>query len=411
VVEPAKNIALFIDGTWNEPSKNEETNVRKLFHASRFDVAGRAPQVTYYLPGVGTDIKQSHPGMPAGLYGGDLSFKDQLLKEMPVSGSVLRSAIGGGFGKGTAARIKEAYCFLSSEYDRDRGDKLFIFGFSRGAFAARSLAGFVSRVGTLLRDKLHLVEAAYRIYEEGADPEDTPLREFLLEFAGQAMIRSIEDEGAMLIHLVGVWDTVGALGLPGRLRRFTAKHTEYHQTEVPPTVLAARHALALHELRKPFEPLLWSNRNHHPGLLQVWFPGAHADVGGGYGKDASALADNALRWMAGEAMTFGLQIEPHTWWMNTSSGNEVLHHEIRKWFYWLTPTVRPQLQRLLDAPGPSDMDNALYFHESVGRHLRDRAARTYQFPKPDVNGQLEQVDELALRLFVRSRLLGLDPRH
>jgi len=191
-----------------------------------------------------------------------------------------------------AARIKEAYGFLSAEYDRGRGDKVFIFGFSRGAFAARSLAGFVSRVGTLLRDKLDLVEAAYRIYEEGADPEDTPLREFLLEFAGQAMIRSIEDQGAMLIHLVGVWDTVGALGLPGRLRRFTARHTEYHQTEVPPTVLAARHALALHELRKPFEPLLWSNRNHHPGLLQVWFPGAHQDVGGGYGKDASGLADN-----------------------------------------------------------------------------------------------------------------------
>ena len=145
---PAKNIVLFIDGTWNEPSKDEDTNVRKLFHAARFEVSGPTPQVTYYLPGVGTDITQSHPGMPVGLYGGDLSFKDYLAPELPISAPLLRSAVGGLFGKGTAARIKEAYAFLSSEYERRRGDTVFVFGFSRGAFAARSLAGFVARVET-----------------------------------------------------------------------------------------------------------------------------------------------------------------------------------------------------------------------------------------------------------------------
>jgi uncharacterized protein (DUF2235 family) len=408
-MQPAKNIALFIDGTWNEPSKNEDTNVRKLFHASRFEVTGASPQVTYYLPGVGTDIKQSHPGMPVGLYGGDLSFKAHLDRETPVSAPVLRSLVGGSFGAGTAARIKEAYGFLSYEYDRDRGDKVFVFGFSRGAFAARSLAGFVSRVGTLLREKLDLIEAAYRIYEDGTDPADTALRDFLLEFTGKAMIRSIEDREALPIHLLGVWDTVGALGLPGRLRKFTARHTEYHQTEVPPTVLAARQALALHELRKPFEPLLWSNRNRHPGLLQVWFPGAHADVGGGYHNDESGLSDNALRWMSTQAIGIGLQLEPHTWWMDGSTGKPVLHHEIRKWFYPLHPSVRPQLQRLVDAPDFRAMDNALFFHDSVGLHLRDRAARQYDFRRSGVNDRLAEADELAMRLFVRSRLLGLAP--
>jgi uncharacterized protein (DUF2235 family) len=410
-MQPARNIVLFIDGTWNEPAADQDTNVRKLFRAAHFDPSGGSPQVTYYLPGVGTDIRQSQPGGPVGAYGGDLGFKAHLAKEMPVSAPLLRSAIGGVFGKGTAARIKEAYGFLCLEYERDRGDRVFVFGFSRGAFAARSLTGFVSRVGTLLRERLDLVEPAYRIYEAGADPEDSALAAFLREFAGKAMVRSIEDRDALPIHLVGAWDTVGALGLPGRLRRFSAKHTEYHQTEVPPTVLAARHALALHELRKPFEPLLWSNRNHHPNLVQAWFPGAHADVGGGYPESESALSDHALRWMANEAARFGLQLEQHVEWVHAATREGTVHHEIRKWFYGLTPTVRPQLQRLLDAPDAATMDNALYFHESVAQHLQDRAARDYAFRRTGVNDRLAEIDDLALRLFVRSRVLGLAPRH
>ena len=403
---PAKNIVLFIDGTWNEPSKDEDTNVRKLFHAARFEVSGPTPQVTYYLPGVGTDITQSHPGMPVGLYGGDLSFKDYLAPELPISAPLLRSAVGGLFGKGTAARIKEAYAFLSSEYERRRGDTVFVFGFSRGAFAARSLAGFVSRVGTLLREALHLVEEAYRIYENGTDPADSELAQFLLEFTGKTMLQSADHPDALPIHFLGVWDIVGALGLPGRLRRFTARHTEYHQTELPPAVFTARHALALHELRKPFEPLLWSNRTGHPGLVQAWFPGAHADIGGGYANAESGLSDEALRWMTREAAPVGLQLEANVPWLNGSTGKPILHHEIRKWFYLARPTVRSQLQRLLDAQDRSAMDNAMYFHESVARHLRDRDARKYSFPREHVNERLMQADELALRLVLRSRVLG-----
>ena len=402
---PAKNIVLFIDGTWNEPSKDEDTNVRKLFHAARFEVSGPTPQVTYYLPGVGTDIRQSHPGMPVGLYGGDLSFKDHLVPELPVSAALLRSGIGGLFGKGTAARIKEAYGFLSSEYERRRGDTVFVFGFSRGAFAARSLAGFVSRVGTLLREALHLVEEAYRIYENGTDPADSELAQFLLEFTRKPMLQSADHPDALPIHFLGVWDTVGALGLPGRMRRFTAQRTEYHQTELPPAVFAARHALALHELRQPFEPLLWSNRAGHPGLVQAWFPGAHADVGGGYGNAESGLSDEALRWMAREAAPVGLQLENNVAWLSGSAGKPILHHEIRKWFYLARPTVRSQLQRLLDAQDRSTMDNAMYFHESVATHLHDRNARNYAF-REHVNERLMQADELALRLVLRSRVLG-----
>jgi hypothetical protein len=141
--------------------------------------------------------------------------------------------------------------------------------------------------------------------------------------------------------------------------------------------------------------------------VQVWVPGAHADVGGGYSKHESGLSDNALRWMASEAQRFGLQLERNVPWINAAAGQAALHHEIRKWFYWLTPTVRPQLQRLLDAPDRSAMDDALHFHESVVQHLRDRTSRRYAFPRDGVNEQLTQADELALRLVVRSRTLGL----
>jgi hypothetical protein len=158
--------------------------------------------------------------------------------------------------------------------------------------------------------------------------------------------------------------------------------------------------------------LFWSNRKKHHDLQQVWFPGAHADVGGGYGSDESGLSDNALRWMAKEASAYGLRVDPLTAWLTGSTGKEVLHHEIRKWFFWLSPKVRRELRDLLDAPGPAlaAMDNAPYFHESVARHLRSRAARQYGFLRPSVNKRLEQIDELALQLFVRSRLLGLQPK-
>lgn len=411
IVKAPKNIALFIDGTWDQPCGAQDTNVRKLFEASRFDPFGPAPQATYYLPGVGTDIAQSEPGAPVGTYGEYLGIKQSLEQEMPSSLLVLRPFLGGVFGRGTAARIKEAYAYLSWEYDQRRGDKVFLFGFSRGAFAARSLAGFISRVGILLRHKLEYLETAYKLYEADVDGTQSQLADFLVPLTGKPLLQSGEDEDALRIHFIGVWDTVGALGLPWRLMKFTARHTEYHQTEVPPNVMTCRHALALHELRKPFNPMLWSDGNGHSGLHQAWFPGAHADVGGGYLLHESGLANNALRWMAEEAQLKGLQLAPGTRWLAGQTSAEVLHHEIRKWFIGLKPSVRPQFQMLHDIFGweSTEFGHAMYFHESTRLHLLNTVARQYEFFRPGVNDTLRKLDELALQLFVKSRLLGHEP--
>ena len=408
---PSHNIALFIDGTWNEPSPNEDTNVRKLFEACLFTSSGATPQITYYLPGVGTDIKQSRPGLPVGLFGPELAVRAEIRREMPYVLSVARPLIGGGFGLGTKARIKEAYAFLCTQFVRRRGDKVFLFGFSRGAFAARSLAGFVSRVGTLLANKLHLVEAAYEIYEDGLDPEDTLLSAFLERFASAKMIRFIEDEGALPIHFLGVWDTVGALGLPWRLRRFTARHTERHQVDVPPTVMKARHALALHELRSFFAPLLWT-RGRHPQLEQVWFPGAHADVGGGYEARVSGQSEIALRWMSDEASREGLLVDGTPGWMSGVTGAKVVHHEIRKWFLLAAPAVRSAVKDLFLAAesGAADPACAFYFHRSVAEHLQSRGTRRYEFWRDGVNRALAEVDNTALQLYVAARLASRQPR-
>ena len=125
IVEAPKNIALFIEGTWDQPNGAMDTNVCKPFEASRFNPFGAAPQLTYYLPGVGTDIAQSEPGAPVGSYGEYVDVKQNLEQEMPSSLLLIRPFLGGVFGRGTAARIKEAYTYLSWEYDQHRGDKVF----------------------------------------------------------------------------------------------------------------------------------------------------------------------------------------------------------------------------------------------------------------------------------------------
>ncbi len=112
----------------------------------------------------------------------------------------------------------------------------------------------------------------------------------------------------MPIHFIGVWDTVAAQGFPSRAKIFSAAFTEYHQTELPTNITHARHALALHELRREFEPLLWTIRSHEgQSLVQKWFAGAHSDVGGSY--EQTNWSDVALGWVANEAGINGLQLK------------------------------------------------------------------------------------------------------
>ncbi|KND59804.1 peptidoglycan binding domain protein [Candidatus Burkholderia verschuerenii] len=302
----AKNLVLFIDGTWSAPHKRRQTNVRKLFEVTVHATEGLSPQLAYYLPGVGTDIKASVTGDSAGYYKSNLSLQQYAGAQTHAS---MRWLLGGAFGEGTAARIKEAYAFLCSEYDSRRGDRVFIFEFSRGAFAARSLAGFINEVGILLRNKMEFLEAAYQLYESPSADLRAVLQPFIKGLAGKTIQGIGDDPDSILVHFLGTWDTVGAMGLPGRMSRFTADRTEYHEIDLPPNVMKARHAMAIHEQQKAFEVLQFRRKASHRDIVEVWLPGAHADVGGGYADGESGLSGIAFRWMLNEAAAAGLNIE------------------------------------------------------------------------------------------------------
>ncbi|WJW75470.1 DUF2235 domain-containing protein [Thiohalobacter sp. IOR34] len=262
-----KRIAIFSDGTWNSPERGEATNVLRLARGVR-PRAGDIEQVVFYDWGVGTDR---------------------------------RKLAGGISGAGIDKNIMDAYRFLVHNYEP--GDALFFFGFSRGAYTVRSLAGFVRNCGLLRREHADRIPEAYRLYRQRSR-NSSPDAQRAVAFRARYAVADITE-----IEFVGAWDTVGALGIPvpfwGTLgeREFL-----FHDTAPSRIIRHARHALSIDENREDFEPTLWDAK---PGLdiRQVWFPGVHADVGGGYPE--RGLADCAAHWMLGEAQRFGLMFEDH----------------------------------------------------------------------------------------------------
>lgn len=207
-------------------------------------------------------------------------------------------------GRGINRRICRCYGFIASRYYE--GDRIFLFGYSRGAFAARSLAGLIDQVG-LLKPK-HATERnirqAYRLYQ---GPRDTPaIKEF----------RDAYCHARTEIEMVGVWDTVKALGvrLPFLWRLTDLRHA-FHSSQLGDAVLNGFHALALDETRQVFSPVMWTSKPDREGKVeQMWFRGSHGDVGGqlnGFNA-ARPLANIPLVWMVSKAEELGLQL-PTNW--------------------------------------------------------------------------------------------------
>lgn len=277
------NLIVCCDGTWNTPGDKEgvvpsPTNVVKLYNALAAGDAGGAEQQRYYHPGVGTE--------------------DSLLGRLA----------GGGLGDGLDQNIMSGYRWLAGKYRP--GDRIWLFGFSRGAYTVRSLGGMISRCGLLdasapdLDDKAiwAMVNELFAAYRKKKTLKPTARRRFHNTPDG-AM-----PNGTMDIHFLGVWDTVGALGVPDDVALINliddpAKHS-FHDTALSLKVAHARHALAIDETRQSFMPTLWTNIEDRPTVKQVWFPGVHSDVGGGYAH--CGLSDGALKWMIEEAQDLGL---------------------------------------------------------------------------------------------------------
>jgi uncharacterized protein (DUF2235 family) len=293
-----KRIAIFCDGTWNTPDKTEDgklrqTNVVKMANAlSKYSIDG-SEQILYYDTGIGSEGKMS------------------------------KRIFDGATGFGISSKILQAYRFVINNYEP--GDELYLFGFSRGAFTVRSLSGLIRNSGILKTKNLNLVEKAYNIYRS-RHPRFQPR-----EVEATLFRRTYAVEETTKIQFIGVWDTVGALGNPLPVKGFGNNKNQFHDTDLSSRIINAFHALAIDEKRKNFEATLWHQQpdSKDQVLEQVWFPGVHSDVGGGYAE--TGLSDIALLWMLEKAKICNLSFDAFTSNPDSTAGM----HETYTGFYKL----------------------------------------------------------------------------
>jgi uncharacterized protein (DUF2235 family) len=279
----AKNIVICLDGTNNKLREAANTNVVRLF--DMLDLSDVSKQVAYYDPGVGTFSS------PAAW--------------TPVARTISRYA-GLMFGSGLRQNLGEAYVYLMSVYDP--GDRIFIFGFSRGAYMARALTGMLEVFGIFRRGSENLVPYAVSEYAKQDKKKNGKrnwkvLREYARIHGGDL---GLNRKDHAPVHFLGIWDTVKAAGHLGRQLRWP-------YTRQLPHVGTVRHAVSIDEKRRPFvEYLVFEpNPDHlippHQDLLEVWFAGVHSDVGGMFEK-GTRLSDIPLKWMAEHAVKADLLV-------------------------------------------------------------------------------------------------------
>jgi len=320
----SKRIVFCADGTWNGPEQQtgvapidsgddhgelqgaKVTNVVKLFA----NLAGRVTPQTMTMR---DEQEKVVPDAAGGIV--------QVAKYMHGVGdsdSFLKKAMGGMFGMGVIARIVRGYTFISRYYDP--GDEIHIAGFSRGAYTARALAGMIASVGLLNRATYDAADKneAYRLGVaawckcknmslHGAG-KLTDLANHLLNFVGGFFARQLDANQLIAdvpIKSVAVWDTVGSLGIPAYAGDKRYDVFRFVDTKLSNKVQNGFHAMAVDELRADFPVTAWESR---AGIKQVWFVGAHADVGGGYSAQESRLSDIALEWMMRQLAEVGVRV-------------------------------------------------------------------------------------------------------
>jgi uncharacterized protein (DUF2235 family) len=266
-----RNHIIVIDGTQSRMEKGHETNAGLLYKLLHETNASTADTLWY------------HPG---------------------IQGHGLWNWVTLASGLGINQTIRDAYAYLSRHYEP--GDKIYLFGYSRGAYAVRSLAGFISALGLLRKERAYLrnVNMAFQMYEN----EDST--EMKTTFCERFSHLNVD------IEVIGVWDTVKALGIEyPLLSRLAPMATEFHNDNIGRTVKYGFQALALNETRTAYNPVLWCSDQEYSGHVeQVWFRGAHSDIGGHVWKypKARPLSNIPLVWMLERAERTGLSL-PKNW--------------------------------------------------------------------------------------------------
>lgn len=348
-----KRLVVCCDGTWQAAEQPIPTNVLKLAETIKpNDPIEQQPQTVRYNRGLGTE------------------------------GQRLNQLGGGAFGWGIDQEIESAYDFLCFNYQA--GDEIYLFGFSRGAYTVRSLAGLIRVAGGLLpRDEVAKVPDVYAVYRKNCS----------LNRKEQEIKALSSDVRPAKITVLGCWDTVGSLGVPRTLpllSRFLNKKYEFHDCQLSNIIEHALHAVAIDENRAVFDytPMTQSQHNIDAGqtLHQVWFPGDHGAVGGGNALTAS-LADGALLWMIHtiqDTLKLGLKfdlsrVENDSAKVDRTSNRLVIHANPRVY-------VEPQQGSLLfrlTGTSPRQVPNDAALHESVFKRWHAPAANYQPTHLPD----------------------------
>lgn len=311
-----KRIIICADGTWNRPEKDPQqdhpTNVLRVARGIKPMAADGRHQQVFYDWGVGA----YHDAVYAGITG-----------------------------QGVQKNIMDAYRYIVQNFAP--GDELYFFGFSRGAYTVRSLCGLINNCGILKRAEANLIQMAFDHYKRGW-PDYAP------EGKASVVLRKKHSHSdSRGVKFVGVWDTVGAMGIPISFLGMFDNKDEFYDTKLGPNVAVARHALALNERRVDFQPTIWLPR---PGvdLQQVWFVGCHSDVGGSHAPDPASgavLSAIPLKWMVKEAGQCGLEFESHIA-KGAKSDPAASIHESRRTFYRLRERyyrpIQPQIKYKTD---------------------------------------------------------------
>lgn len=289
--KPGRNLVLLFDGTGNILGNQQDTNVVKLLRmlGKGHDPSGKEPtQLVYYDPGVGTTNEFPADGIVS-------EAKNQL-----------RQLAGLALGNGVFPNIAEAYRFLVNTYQR--GDRIYMFGFSRGAFTARSVAGMINMYGLIHTEGLPLIETLVRTYFAPRGHKNQAGTKGREKFA-EDVINNFSLGRTPLVHFVGVWDTVEAIGLGGLGSIKISNSTDFDRKRFA----HVRHAMSLYESRSKYTPRRYEDPHftaeEQPwrSYDQRWFRGVHSDVGGSYARDG--LSNITLAWMVDEAAAQGLRVD------------------------------------------------------------------------------------------------------
>lgn len=388
-----KRIVLLCDGTWNRSDSATPTNVVRFAQAMLLADPSGTAQVPVYVQGVGTGRGPTPT----------LQKLDALL--------------GGAFGKGLMANIEEAYRHLVFNYAP--GDEIFVLGFSRGAYTARSLTGFIRSTGILDRDALHRIPEAVTRYRTMGDDDTHPSSDASHSYradisprvvtsqkeADWRAARGLPEAPLLSIRYLGVWDSVGALGVPAHvpvLGHWTARKYRFHDAALSSMVQSARHAIALDERRRSFAPTRWDNVNELNAsssseiapYSELFFAGDHGSVGGG--GDITELSSIGLTWIIEGAQASGLSFDERI--LDNIRAEQNSMGPLRNTTTPSTGVIdRLTRWRPLDRTGPENLED---LHSSVAERW-NAEAKSEGF-RPYRPGSLRQVHE---RLVANNRLM------